>query len=54
MSQVAVVENLKALVDGLNFAEKVERAGRWVGTSKCGGECGIHTRPLKLTDGAGI
>ncbi len=31
-----------------------ERAGRWLGTSKCGGECGIHTRPLKLTDGAGI
>ena len=26
-----------------------ERAGRWVGTSKCGGECGIHTRPLKTT-----
>ena len=24
-----------------------ERAGRWVGTSKCGGECGIHTKPLK-------
>jgi len=24
-----------------------ERAGRWVGTSKCGGECGIHTRSLK-------
>jgi phosphoadenylyl-sulfate reductase (thioredoxin) len=24
-----------------------ERAGRWVGTSKCGGECGIHTRRLK-------
>ncbi len=24
-----------------------ERSGRWVGTSKCGGECGIHTRPLK-------
>ncbi|MFQ6098205.1 MAG: phosphoadenylyl-sulfate reductase [Armatimonadota bacterium] len=24
-----------------------ERAGRWMGTSKCGGECGIHTRPLK-------
>jgi len=23
-----------------------ERAGRWIGTSKCGGECGIHTRPL--------
>jgi phosphoadenosine phosphosulfate reductase len=31
-----------------------ERAGRWLGTSKCGGECGIHTRPLKLTEGAGI
>ena len=31
-----------------------ERAGRWIGTSKCGGECGIHTRPLKLLDGAGI
>ena len=31
-----------------------ERAGRWLGTSKCGGECGIHTRPLKLVDGAGI
>ena len=25
-----------------------ERAGRWIGTSKCGGECGIHTRPLRL------
>jgi len=24
-----------------------ERQGRWQGTSKCGGECGIHTRPLK-------
>lgn len=24
-----------------------ERAGRWNGTSKCGGECGIHTRRLK-------
>lgn len=24
-----------------------ERAGRWMGTSKCGGECGIHTRSLK-------
>lgn len=31
-----------------------ERAGRWVGTSKCGGECGIHTRPLKNVDGDGI
>jgi len=26
-----------------------ERAGRWIGTSKCGGECGIHTRPLKTS-----
>ena len=26
-----------------------ERSGRWIGTSKCGGECGIHTRPLKGT-----
>lgn len=26
--------------------EDNERAGRWQGTSKCGGECGIHTRPL--------
>ena len=26
-----------------------ERAGRWVGTSKCGGECGIHTQPLKIS-----
>lgn len=24
-----------------------ERDGRWLSTSKCGGECGIHTRPLK-------
>ena len=32
-----------------------ERAGRWIGTSKCGGECGIHTRPLKKNiDGDGI
>ncbi|UCG50069.1 MAG: phosphoadenylyl-sulfate reductase [Phycisphaerales bacterium] len=29
-----------------------ERAGRWIGTSKCGGECGIHTRPLKAAAGA--
>ncbi len=28
-----------------------ERAGRWIGTSKCGGECGIHTRPLIGGDG---
>ncbi|MDH4128097.1 MAG: phosphoadenylyl-sulfate reductase [Spirochaetota bacterium] len=27
-------------------ADSNERAGRWIGTSKCGGECGIHTRPL--------
>ncbi|OGB90986.1 hypothetical protein A2625_06810 [candidate division WOR-1 bacterium RIFCSPHIGHO2_01_FULL_53_15] len=26
--------------------EDNERSGRWIGTSKCGGECGIHTRPL--------
>jgi len=26
---------------------ETERAGRWQGTSKCGGECGIHTQPLK-------
>ena len=24
-----------------------ERSGRWVGSSKCGGECGIHTKSLK-------
>ena len=24
-----------------------ERAGRWLNSSKCGGECGIHTQPLK-------
>jgi phosphoadenosine phosphosulfate reductase len=29
-----------------------ERAGRWIGTSKCGGECGIHTCPLKAADPA--
>jgi len=31
-----------------------ERAGRWIGTSKCGGECGIHTCPLKDYAAAGI
>jgi phosphoadenosine phosphosulfate reductase len=31
-----------------------ERAGRWIGTSKCGGECGIHTRPLINVEGDGI
>lgn len=25
---------------------ETEREGRWSGTSKCGGECGIHTQPL--------
>jgi len=36
-------------------SEDNERAGRWIGTSKCGGECGIHTRPLKVnTNGDGI
>ncbi|MCM8819523.1 MAG: phosphoadenylyl-sulfate reductase [Candidatus Omnitrophica bacterium] len=35
-------------------ADENERAGRWVGTSKCGGECGIHTRPLKNVGGNGI
>ena len=28
-------------------SDENERAGRWIGTSKCGGECGIHTKPLK-------
>jgi len=28
-------------------SSKDERGGRWIGTSKCGGECGIHTRPLR-------
>ncbi len=27
--------------------EQPERAGRWQNTSKCGGECGIHTKRLK-------
>jgi len=36
-------------------SEEDERAGRWIGTSKCGGECGIHTRPLKINvEGDGI
>jgi len=34
--------------------EDNERAGRWIGTSKCGGECGIHTRPLINVNGDGI
>lgn len=36
-------------------SDENERSGRWIGTSKCGGECGIHTRPLKVnTEGDGI
>lgn len=27
-----------------------ERAGRWVGTQKMGGECGIHCKPLRITE----
>ncbi len=27
--------------------DALEREGRWIGTSKCGGECGIHTMSLK-------
>ena len=27
--------------------DELEREGRWLGTSKCGGECGIHTQNLK-------
>ncbi|MHA1123044.1 MAG: phosphoadenylyl-sulfate reductase [Candidatus Heimdallarchaeota archaeon] len=27
--------------------DALEREGRWLGTSKCGGECGIHTQSLK-------
>ncbi|MDA8187851.1 MAG: phosphoadenylyl-sulfate reductase [Dehalococcoidales bacterium] len=34
--------------------DKNERAGRWVGTSKCGGECGIHTRPLKVDEALAV
>jgi len=26
-----------------------ERDGRWLGSSKCGGECGIHTQPLRAS-----
>ena len=35
------------------YPEQLEREGRWQNTSKCGGECGIHTRVLKGT-GDGI
>ena len=30
-----------------NVGGVLERDGRWKGTSKCGGECGIHTQRLK-------
>jgi phosphoadenosine phosphosulfate reductase len=29
------------------FSYQLERDGRWQNTSKCGGECGIHTQVLK-------
>lgn len=29
------------------LAGEDERSGRWIGTSKNGDECGIHTQPLK-------
>jgi phosphoadenosine phosphosulfate reductase len=29
------------------YPEQLEREGRWIDTSKCGGECGIHTQQLK-------
>ena len=29
------------------YDHQEERDGRWQGTSKCGGECGIHTQRLK-------
>lgn len=29
------------------YSHQLERDGRWKDTSKCGGECGIHTLPLK-------
>ena len=35
-------------------SDENERSGRWIGTSKCGGECGIHTRPLIGVGGDGI
>jgi phosphoadenosine phosphosulfate reductase len=31
--------------------DETERAGRWQGTSKCGGECGIHTMHKKGNGG---
>jgi len=32
-----------------NPGGELERDGRWKDTSKCGGECGIHTQILKLS-----
>ncbi len=29
------------------YPDQLERDGRWKNTSKCGGECGIHTQRLK-------
>lgn len=29
--------------------EESERAGRWQGTSKCGGECGVHTMGRRMS-----
>lgn len=29
------------------YTDQLERDGRWQDTSKCGGECGIHTQVLK-------
>jgi phosphoadenosine phosphosulfate reductase len=29
------------------YGHQLERDGRWQNTSKCGGECGIHTKVLK-------
>jgi len=29
--------------------DETERAGRWLGTSKCGGECGIHTMNKRMS-----
>jgi hypothetical protein len=36
------------VIPELRVYQSDERAGRWIGTSKCGGECGIHTRLLKI------
>ena len=39
------------------ISNKAERSGRWIETSKCGGECGIHTQKLiekKIDDSGGL